>query len=291
MRAQTLQKLSPHVYWMPPDVPDRPSLAAIVGTRHTLMLDGAASPAHMQLFLDALAQENVRPPDFVALTHWHWDHIFGLATLHVPVIANVRTGRRIAELVPLDWTDDALDQRVADGREIAFCADNIKLELPEPRAVKIVQPSILFDKTLQFDLGGVTCIAEHVGGDHAEDSTIFYIPEDQFLFLGDCLYDAIYAPVRHYTRKNILPLLEKILHYPAVCYSEGHSSCLTSAEMRQLAQQFQRAAQVVMALGENAPHAIPDVLKAELGLDTLERQQEFTELVQGFVNGMTREGE
>ncbi len=32
-------------------------------------------------FLEMLKEKNVSNPDFVALTHWHWDHIFGLSVL------------------------------------------------------------------------------------------------------------------------------------------------------------------------------------------------------------------
>ena len=39
------------------------------------------SEEHAQLFLEMLKEQNVSNPDFVALTHWHWDHIFGLSVL------------------------------------------------------------------------------------------------------------------------------------------------------------------------------------------------------------------
>jgi glyoxylase-like metal-dependent hydrolase (beta-lactamase superfamily II) len=65
----TLSKISDHVYWMSPGAPDRPSLGAVVGTRHTLLLDGGASAAHARLFLDALRAEGVPPPRYLALTH------------------------------------------------------------------------------------------------------------------------------------------------------------------------------------------------------------------------------
>jgi glyoxylase-like metal-dependent hydrolase (beta-lactamase superfamily II) len=84
----TLTQVTPYVYWLPPADPDRPSVCIVVGSRSTLMLDGSASPAHAQLFLDELAAYGIAPPRFVARTHRHWDHIFCTAHLNIPVIAH-----------------------------------------------------------------------------------------------------------------------------------------------------------------------------------------------------------
>ena len=164
MPETTLTKISEHVYWMSPGAPDRPSLCAVVGKNRTLMLDGAASDAHTRLFLDALKAVDVPHPDTIALTHWHWDHIFGAAEVDVPVIAQTMTADEIKIQASYEWTDEALDARVANGKEIAFCADNIKLELPEPRTLRFAQPDIVYADSLDMNLGDVTVHLQHVGG-------------------------------------------------------------------------------------------------------------------------------
>jgi glyoxylase-like metal-dependent hydrolase (beta-lactamase superfamily II) len=188
MAETELSQITEHVYWMSPGKPDRPALAAVAGARYTLMLDAGASESHTRLFLHALSAEDVRPPQLVALTHWHWDHVFGAAELHVPVIASAATADQLAVLARYEWSDAALDQRVAEGTEIPMCAADIKVELPAPRTVRIVPPTIIFDSALQLDLGAVTVIILPVGGDHAADACVMYMPEDRVLFLGDCLY-------------------------------------------------------------------------------------------------------
>jgi glyoxylase-like metal-dependent hydrolase (beta-lactamase superfamily II) len=215
--------LSEHVYGMKAGPPDRPSLCAVVGARRTVMLDAGASDAHAREFLDGLARHGVRLPDLVVLTHWHWDHVFGAAEIGVPIIAHQMTAAQLAGMTHQAWDDTALDARVASGEEIAFCADNIKLELPEPRTVRIAKADIIFGDALNIDLGGVRCLIQHVGGDHAADACVIYVPEDKLLFLGDCLYDNIYAPTRHYTQAKALPLIDKLLGYDAQTYIEGHN--------------------------------------------------------------------
>ena len=94
------------------------------------MIDAGNSEAHAQLFLKMLKEQNVSSPDFVALTHWHWDHIFGLSVLqHALTIAHTETKKEMQTLVSYEWTDDALDARVEEGTEIEFCADCIKKSL------------------------------------------------------------------------------------------------------------------------------------------------------------------
>ena len=46
---------------------------------------------------------------------------------------------------------------------------------------------------MEIDLGGITCIVEHVGGVHAPDSSIIYVVEDKVLFLADCVYQDFYS--------------------------------------------------------------------------------------------------
>jgi glyoxylase-like metal-dependent hydrolase (beta-lactamase superfamily II) len=220
---------------MSPGKPDRPSLCAVVGTNRTLMLEAGASAAHASLFLDSLTTAQLPQPDFVALTHWHWDHIFGASKLNIPIIAHAQTAAEIAVQAGYQWTDAALDARVAAGMELAFCADNIKLELPEPRDIYIIQPDIVYNDSLDINLGDVTVHLQHVGGDHAPDSCVMHVMPDRVLFLGDCLYDAIYTPVRHYTTRRLFPLLDTILNFEADTYVEGHTPTVMSrAELMEI---------------------------------------------------------
>jgi len=250
MPETTLSKISDHVYWLSPGKPDRPSLCAVVGTQHTLLLDAGASTAHIRLFLDALASAGVSTPHYVALTHWHWDHVFGAAALGLSMIAHTMTADQLNLLATYDWSDAALDQRVSRGEEIAFCADNIKLELPEPRGVQIITPDIIFHDSLEIRLGDVTCRLQHVGGDHAADSCVAYIAPDRVLFLGDCLYDAIYAPTRHYTTRHLFPLLDKLRAFDAELYVEGHNpNVMPRTEFIAMTDKMRRVGTLVEQIG------------------------------------------
>lgn len=246
------------------------------------MLDAAASSDHARLFLDALKAENVTAPQLVALTHWHWDHIFGAHELNAPIIAHALTAEQIAIQAKYKWTDDALDQRVEDGTEIAFCADNIKLELPEPRDLKIVLPHIVFQDPLDIHLGAVSVHVQHVGGDHAHDACVMHIMPDKVLFLGDCLYDAIYTPVRHYTTRRLFPLLDTILSFDADYYIEGHTpTVMTRAELVAMTGNMRLVGSLVDEMGGDAA-AVTQAVQARTGLPPDEDTLSF---IEGFVAG------
>jgi glyoxylase-like metal-dependent hydrolase (beta-lactamase superfamily II) len=222
-------RLTQHVYWSPPAPPDRPSLCAVVGERRTIWLDAGSSAAHTSEFAAALADQRVGRPSHVALTHSHWDHVFGAAELGAVVVTHELTAGYLEELAAMAWTDEALDRRVAAGEVSQQHADNVKAELPSPRDVRIAAADVVFTDGLRFELGGVRVHVRHVGGDHADDSTVMYAEPDGLLFLGDCLYE---APSGGYTAELALPLVDAVRGFGAELFVEGHSeTALSVAEL------------------------------------------------------------
>ena len=207
------------------------------------MLDAGSSDAHARLFLDGLEAERVAPPSSVVLTHSHWDHVFGAATLDAQLIAHTLTAEALKELAATDWSDEALDRRVATGEVSAQHAANVKEELPAPREVRVAPADIVFPDGLDIELGGATVRVQHVGGDHAADSCVMFVEPDRVLFLGDCLYD---SPDGRYTPERALPLLDAVLGFGAELYVEGHSeTVIPAAELEALAGKVRLAEKLV----------------------------------------------
>jgi glyoxylase-like metal-dependent hydrolase (beta-lactamase superfamily II) len=227
-----LSKISEHVWWLPPGPPDRPSLCAVVGARRTVMLDAGSSSAHARMFLDALKLTGTAAPSAVVYTHAHWDHVFGGAELGATVVAQSLTAHALAELAGRDWSDAALDERVAAGLASPAHAAQVKEELPSPREVHVAPADIVFAARLDFELGGATLRVRHVGGDHSPDSTVMLVEPDGVLFLGDCL-SASSAGALH--GETALPLYDTLLGFDATIYVEGHSPSVSSrAELEEL---------------------------------------------------------
>ncbi len=221
---EKLIKVSENVFYTLPGDNDRPVYGIIIKRDKTLVIDGGNSPAHAENLLANLNKLGCGKPDWIALTHWHWDHVFGLSTLNTNTIAHFRTTQKISKISTLKWDDKSLDIRVENGDEIPFCRDNIKLELPVCNDLKIAIPNISFKSYVTLNLvDSFKCNVVHVGGDHSDDSSVIYIPEDKVMFIGDCIYTNIYTKTAHYSADKLLNMLNGILKYDAELYIESHS--------------------------------------------------------------------
>ncbi len=233
----TLHQISEHVWWFTPESrTDRPSLCAVVGDNQVVLLDIGASPTHTQQFVSELAKQGIALPDYAVLTHWHWDHVFGMAALNCPIIAHEETAQHIERMMSLDYGDGNLPNLVAQGHEVEFTREHMVLEMSNAQRQGLVlrKPEITFRQFVGLNLQGVTCEIHHVGGDHASDSVVMVIPEDKVLFLGDCFYYTVYETPQHFTKSKVLPLIDKLSAFSAEIVVMGHNNQLLSqAELYQ----------------------------------------------------------
>lgn len=233
MKPEKLERITDNILYLPHyEVTDRPVLGAVSGKERTLVIDTGASPAHARLFLNLLSEEDIARPELAVITHWHWDHWFGTAEMNLLTLGHLETQRIIREMTTLDWSDAALEKRVFDGIEIEFCRDCMVQELSEQERESMVlkAPDIGFEKSVIIDLGGITAVVEHVGGDHAHDSSVIYIPEERVLFIGDCVYSDLYNG-ETFTKKTLLELLDRLMTYGAEWYVDSHKEPLTREQM------------------------------------------------------------
>ncbi len=164
---------------------DRPNIGYIRGKRAALLFDAGNSGANVAQLKGELKAAGLPMPDYLALSHWHWDHSYGAAYWGCPIIAGRETDEWLRRMSKWTWDDEAMAKRVETGEDIAFCSDMIKREYPDRSEIKVVAADIVFDGRLTIDLGGVTAELIHCKGPHSPDSVLCYVPEDRFVFLGD----------------------------------------------------------------------------------------------------------
>lgn len=273
--THTFHQISPHVHWLSPDsTTDRPVLGVISGSNGSLIVDAGNSPAHAGVLLEEIERCNLPVPSYLFLTHWHWDHVFGAAELTLPAFAHHETVRIVERMSRFDWSDEALDQRVADGLEIEFCRDMLKAELPERSNLVIRPPEIAISEQLTVHLGNVTCQLIHVGGDHSHDSTVAFVPEDRVMFLGDCIYDDLHHGPRRVTTAKLLPLYERLLACNADYYLPAHhDEPLTYQALADEYSLMAKISRTVERLGDDRAAilaALPHVLERPLEADDVE---------------------
>jgi glyoxylase-like metal-dependent hydrolase (beta-lactamase superfamily II) len=105
----------------------------------------------------------------------------------------------------------------------------VRLELPDRSDLRIVLPAQTFAERREVDLGGARAVLQHVGGDHAADSCVVHVPGDDVLFLGDCLYQRLYAPEPLLTIAGVRSLLEALAPFAVSAAVEGHDHDVADA--------------------------------------------------------------
>ena len=215
---ESVVRLTDRVYYLPHFEPtDRPILGYVRGDRYSLASDAGASPAHVSNFYRALDAEGLPHPTYTVLTHWHWDHAFGMSCVEGATVASCATNELLAEEARLS----AIDETYWDGmrRETRGFAD----EYPIGSIPTIVQSDIQFEDTLTFDLGGVEVRLFRSVAPHTDDSVLVHIPQERVVFLGDSVYGMCDEQGEHSVDRTKLEVLAATVRgLDCEWFAQGH---------------------------------------------------------------------
>lgn len=210
-----LNKLTDKIYYMPHNSEtDRPILGYIKGDKYSLMVDAGNSKKHTDAFLKEIAKLELPYPNFVAITHSHWDHTYGLSSINAVSIACKKTNEYLNEMSCWKWTDEAMDERLKNGEDIEFCDTMIRREYPNRNEICVKTADIVFDEKLSLDLGNISCELLKLESSHAEDCVVVYMPEEKIVFIGDIISEdfhhgePVYYKDKLYSLTNIFKELD-----------------------------------------------------------------------------------
>lgn len=78
-KIQELVRVTERIWYYPYEKErDRPILGYIKGDHYSVAVDAGHSETHTKEFYEALHNKGLPYPKFTILTHWHWDHTFGM---------------------------------------------------------------------------------------------------------------------------------------------------------------------------------------------------------------------
>ena len=155
---------------------DRPCLGYVRGDHWSLAVDAGHSDAHVKEFYEALRKESLPLPSLTVITHWHWDHAFGMHKICGLSVANAITNRHLKEFAGVNkfWSlDPSMQKEYAGGRKVV-----------------IVPADIEYTGKMDLDLGGISGRLFQSISPHTDDTTLVYLPEERFLFVGDSISGA-----------------------------------------------------------------------------------------------------
>ena len=112
------------------------------------------------------------------LTHWHWDHTFGMHAIHGLSLANERTNQYLTDF-------SARLEKEGTGFFLAM-HESIRREYKDGKPVIVTPADLLFRGEMQLDAGNCPIRIFQAEAPHTDDSTLIFLPEEKLLILGDC---------------------------------------------------------------------------------------------------------
>jgi glyoxylase-like metal-dependent hydrolase (beta-lactamase superfamily II) len=235
-----LEKVTDRIYYMRnEDDTDRPALGLVKGDNCCMIIDAGNSPQHAKEFKELIKGMGLPPVKYLVVTHHHWDHIFGLKEWDVVTIANEKTCDYINTYCKMGYDDISLEEAKENGVFSEASIRCMKRELTDRDHFTPCNAAVSFHDRLKIDLGGITCIIRQIESPHTDDSTIIYVPEENTLFLGDCVYGRT-KNGKFYLDDISLFLMMDIIEENYVCkyYLCSHESICSSEEMTSFWQQL-----------------------------------------------------
>jgi glyoxylase-like metal-dependent hydrolase (beta-lactamase superfamily II) len=148
--------------------PDSVNLGLIVGSTRALLVDTGSSPAQGRAIRASLAAVTDKPLTAVVVTHWHYDHAFGLAAhSDIPRIAHESVHVRLAS-----------DESAAEAQRLGV--------KPE----ELGRPNVEIAVATAIDLGERRVEIAHLGRGHTDGDLVVVVPDADLLFAGDLIESA-----------------------------------------------------------------------------------------------------
>ncbi len=145
--------------------PEAVNVGLVVGRDGCLLVDCGSSPAHGALIRQSIASVTAHPLVAVVVTHWHYDHAFGLAAFgDVETIGHESVATRLVST------------------EAASAADELRIDphsLAAPRRQIAVAAAV--------DLGGRRVEIAHLGRGHTDGDLLVVVPDANVVFAGDLI--------------------------------------------------------------------------------------------------------
>ena len=109
IHMNSLIRLSERLYYLPYEkLTDRPNLYYIKGDDYSVAVDAGNSQKHVEKFYNALKEEGFDLPKYTIISHWHWDHTFGLKYISGKSMSTALTKEKLNEVSKWKWTDEEM---------------------------------------------------------------------------------------------------------------------------------------------------------------------------------------
>ena len=228
--SSRLIKASERLYYLPyEEETDRPNLYYIRGDDYAVAVDAGNSEAHVRKFYEAIQAMGFELPRYTFISHWHWDHTFGLHAIKGMSVSTSLCHDKLSEVAGWEWSREAMNRREETGEDIPFCTEHILKEYPDLSQIKVVETDACLDEELILDAGGIRIRMIPRDSTHSRDALFVYLPEEKALIVQDADCEDFYHGAV-YDRDR---LRDMIAFFEALDYEDhylGHAEKESKAE-------------------------------------------------------------
>jgi glyoxylase-like metal-dependent hydrolase (beta-lactamase superfamily II) len=157
----------------------RSNAGAVVLDNFVVAIDSTMKPPAARAFKQKLERQFDLPVRFFLLTHYHADHVFGVAPFKdTCVIGSTELTANILKRKDTEWSPEAIERWKQNNPD----ADTTWLD-----EVEIIVPTLSFQGRVEIRDGDLRVELVCAGG-HTNCSTYAYVPSEKVLFAGDLMF-------------------------------------------------------------------------------------------------------
>jgi len=150
---------------------------AIILNNFIIVIDTLMYPRQAKEFKEKLEKKYALPVKYLFITHYHADHLFGVAPFKdVEIFGSSTLIENIKKRKEKDWTKEAFNEWKKEEPELAELIDEIE----------IIIPTNGFENKRVINDNGLNVEFYHSGG-HTGCSSYAYFSEEKVLFSGDLI--------------------------------------------------------------------------------------------------------
>lgn len=177
-----LIKVNDNLYYLEHRInTDRPNIGYILINGIGIMIDAGTSKKHVKSFFKALKHNNLPLPKYTVLTHYHWDHSFGLKYTNTTKIGLTTTNEKLIYLKE-KLEKYNLKKLIQDKDIEPFSSDHITYEYKH-KIVSLDLLDITFDN--EYIIENIKLL--EFPSNHTLDTLIVFDEKNKVIFLGDSL--------------------------------------------------------------------------------------------------------
>lgn len=182
----------------------------VVGRDAVLVVDALGSPHLAELLVAAIRRITPLPIKYVAVTHYHADHIYGLQVFKDQG-AQVLGHQGAREYLQ----SDTAQLRLKASREELFPFID--------ESTRLIAPDVYTGERQVIDLGGGTVVhLLHAGPAHTPEDLMVHVPQQQVLFSGDLVFRARVPYVGQADSAKWVAALDQVLTLKPRAMVPGH---------------------------------------------------------------------